>query len=129
MWWSVYPTRPYFPCSVTRIAPLHEARGCDKQPCPKGDMKKNCKSMDPEGFEPSTSSVRLMREGQSATSAAYIRWFYPRKIRKNGCKTVQTLIFYHARQLWLQMVANGCKWREEGNAGPTLSCGINPSQF
>jgi len=77
--------------------------------------------VDLAGFEPASSSVRLMREGQSATSAAYVRWFYPRKIRKNGAKTVKPSIFYHARQPWLQMVANGCKWHEEGNAYPSLS--------
>jgi hypothetical protein len=40
---------------------------------------------------------------------------------KNEGKTIQKLIFSHARQLWLQMVANGCKWHEEGNADPVLS--------
>jgi hypothetical protein len=73
------------------------------------------------GFEPSVSSVRLMRERQSATSVAYVRWFYPRKIRKNEGKNAKNVIFHHARQLWLQMVANGCKWHEEGNADPSLS--------
>jgi hypothetical protein len=72
--------------------------------------------MDLEGFEPSTSSVRLKREGLSASSAAYGRWIYPLEIRKNGGKTAKNVIFHHARQLWLQMVANGCKWHEEGNA-------------
>jgi hypothetical protein len=65
--------------------------------------------MDLVGFEPAASSVQLMREGLSASSAAYFRGFYPRKIRKNEGKTVQKLIFYHARQLWLQMVAHGMK--------------------
>jgi hypothetical protein len=55
------------------------------------------------------SSVRLRREGLSASSAAYVRRFYPLEIRKNGGKTVKKLIFHHARQLWLQMVANGMK--------------------
>ena len=75
--------------------------------------------MDLAGFEPAASSVRLKWEGLSATSAAYVRWFYPLDIRKNGGKTAKNVIFYHARQLWLQMVANGCKWHEEGNAVPT----------
>jgi len=57
-----------------------------------------------------------MREGFSASSAAYVRWFFPCKIRKNGGKTAKNVIFHHARQLWLQM---GCKWHEEGNADPT----------
>jgi hypothetical protein len=65
--------------------------------------------VDLAGFEPAASSVRLMGEGQSATSAAYLRWFYPRKIRKNGGKTAKIVIFHHARQLWLQTVANGMK--------------------
>jgi hypothetical protein len=34
-------------------------------------------TVDLEGFEPSTSSVRLKREGLSASSAAYFRGFYP----------------------------------------------------
>ena len=71
-----------------------------------------------KGLELAYSSVRLMREGQSATSAAYVRWFYPLEIRKNGGKTAKNVIFHHARQLWLQMVANGCKRHEEGIAGP-----------
>jgi len=62
-----------------------------------------------------------MREGQSATFAAYRRRFYPHKIRKNWVKTVKKSIFYYAIQLWLQMVANGCKWYEEGNADLILS--------
>jgi hypothetical protein len=51
--------------------------------------------------------VRLMREGQSATYAAYVRWFYPLEIRKNGGKTAKNVIFYHTRKPWLQTVANG----------------------
>jgi hypothetical protein len=53
--------------------------------------------------------VRLKREGQSASSAAYVRWFHFLEINKNGGKTAKNVIFRHARQLWLQMVANGCK--------------------
>jgi hypothetical protein len=44
----------------------------------------------------------------------------PRNPEKWG-KTVKKLFFNHAEQLWLQMVANGCKWHEEGNADPSLS--------
>jgi hypothetical protein len=77
--------------------------------------------VDLAGFEPAASSVRLKWEALSASSAAYFRGFYPLEIRKNGGKTAKMSIFYHARQLWLQMVANGCKRHEEGIADPTLS--------
>jgi hypothetical protein len=84
--------------------------------------EKTVNLVDLEGFEPSTSSVRWMRKGLSASSAAYCRGFYPRKIRKNGDKTVQKLIFHHAKYFALHTVAHDCTWHEEGNADPTLSC-------
>jgi hypothetical protein len=46
-----------------------------------------------------------MREGVSATSDAYIRWFYRRKIRKNGAKTVKKPIYNYAAGITLAMVA------------------------
>jgi len=53
--------------------------------------------------------VRVMKEGLSDCSAAYVRWFYPLEFRNIGGKTAKNVIFHHARPLWLQMVANGLK--------------------